>query len=270
MSRSNPNTGSSNPSTRWHEWAGGSDGGFLTYYDKEKKENVNVTLPFTFILLDETATVKGWHESSESGIYANEVRDTRQEVLVVRAFKGGELASGHYAAIRDRVGSMGGHFVANLYIAYRNGNELAIGALQFKGAALKDWMEFRKASRNDIYAKAITINGYADGKKGSVKYRTPKFALSPISDASNAKAIELDKELQAYLSAYFARTKDAAAAASKEDLAAADAQFVGASAREDDEDRTAEREQAMREPVGPPLNAPARGPDGFEDEIIPF
>ena len=77
MSRSNPNTGSSNPSTRWHEWAG--DKGILKYYDKAQAATVEVPLPFTFILLDETATVKGWHDASESGIYANEVRDTRQE-----------------------------------------------------------------------------------------------------------------------------------------------------------------------------------------------
>jgi len=224
MSRSNPNTGSTNPCTRWHDWKG--DKGFVHYYDKAAQANVDVPLPFTFILLDETATVKGWHDASESGIYANEVRDTRQEVFVVRAFKGGELASGHYAAIRDRVGALGGNFVANLYIAYRVGDTFELGSLQFKGAALKTWMEFRKMARKDVFEKAITIKAATKGKKGSITYYVPEFVLSPVSEASNAKALELDKVLQAHLTAYFARTKDQAAGISKEDLAKADAAFA--------------------------------------------
>lgn len=87
MSRSNPTDGIKNPATRWFEWAGGDEGG-IKHYDKEAKADVKVALPFTFLLLDELSTVKGWHEPSESGIYANEVRDTRQDALVVRAFKG--------------------------------------------------------------------------------------------------------------------------------------------------------------------------------------
>lgn len=247
MSRSNPNTGSSNPSTRWHEWAG--DKGSIKYYDKAAQANVEVKLPFTFILLDETATVKGWHDASESGIYANEVRDTRQEALVVRAFKGGELASGVYASIRDRVGSVGGHFVANLYIAYRDGSEMKIGSLQFKGAALKQWMEYRKMSRKDLYDKAILIKDAAKGKKGSITFYTPNFSSVALQEASNVKALELDKELQEYLKAYFSRTKDAAAQVSKEDLAKADAAFAGDPEDHDDAavEQEASRAQARAE-----------------------
>lgn len=225
MSRSNPNTGSSNPSTRWHDWVG--DKGFIRYYDKAAQQNADVPLPFTFILLDEMATVKGWHDASESGIYSNEVRDTRQEIMVVRAFKGGELASGHYAAIRDRVSAFGGHFTANLYIAYRAEDKtLKIGCLQFKGAALKTWMEFRKTSKKAVYDKAITITGFTEGKKGKVTYRMPTFKLADISDASNAEATKLDKELQEYLTAYLSRTKDQAAQVSADDLAKADGAFA--------------------------------------------
>lgn len=216
MSRSNPNTGSSNPSTRWHEWAG--DKGGVRYFDKAALANVDVPYPFTFVLLDETATIKGWHDASDSGIYSNEVRDTRQEVFVVKAFKGGEIANGVYAGIRDRVGNLGGHFVANLYIAYRDGADLRIGSIQFKGAALKEWMEFRKANRKALYEKGIAITGATQGKKGSITYYTPKFGLVAVSDETNAKAVELDKELQEYLRSYFSRTKDAAAQASAEQL----------------------------------------------------
>jgi hypothetical protein len=139
MSRSNPTDGIRNPSTRWFEFASGADGGFVRYYDKDAEKNVELGDAkeggkFLFILLDELATVKGWHDASESAIYANEVRDTRQDALVVKAFKGGELASGLYAGIKDRIVAVGGHFVASCYIAYKDGDALRLGNIRFKGA----------------------------------------------------------------------------------------------------------------------------------------
>lgn len=216
MSRSNPSEGNPNPSRRWFEWAGGSDGGFVRYYDKESGKTVAVDLPFTFILLDELAAVKGWHDGSDSGIFSNEVRDTKQDVMIVRAFKGGELASGQYSSIRDRVQAMGGHFVSSNYIAFKDGDSLQIGNLAFKGAALSAWMEFKKACKSkqvdgkmvrSYYTDAVTITGFNEGQKGRVVYRTPVFQLKPLSPESNAQAVALDQELQAYLSDYLKRPK---------------------------------------------------------------
>jgi hypothetical protein len=132
MSRSNPTDGIRNPATRWFEFASGVDGGFVRYYDKDAEKQVPLGDAenggtFTFILLDELATVKGWHDASESGIFANEIRDTRQDTLVVKSFKGGELASGLYASIKDRIVAVGGHYVASCYIAYKDGGGLRLG-----------------------------------------------------------------------------------------------------------------------------------------------
>lgn len=218
MSRSNPSDNSPNPSTRWHEWAGGSpDGGYVTYYDKAvvhkdeqgkevKGTNMMVKLPFTFILLDELARVSGWHEASKSGITSNEVRDTTQDVMLVKSFKGGVLANGLYTAIKDRVHAVGGYYETNCYIAYRDTpTTLKIGAIGFAGAALNAWVEFKKANRAELYKQAVQIVGFAEGKKGKIVFRTPKFSLRPISPEAEAAAVEMDKELQAYLKAYFAR-----------------------------------------------------------------
>lgn len=206
MSRSNPNEHLSNPAKRWFEWHGQL--GVVRYYDKEAKANVDLPLPFTFLLLDQLGTVKGWHDSSESGIYANEVRDSRQETLVVKAFKvPGVLAEGLYRDIKDRVGAVGGHFVSNCYIAFNNGSDgMSIGSLQFKGAALHAWAEFSKAHRNDLYDKAVSITGYTEGKKGSIRFRVPEFAVIDAPANTNRIAESLDAELQKYLRAYFKRT----------------------------------------------------------------
>jgi len=204
MSRSNPHEGSPNPAVRWFEWSGSK--GLVRYYDKENKANVTAAEPFTFMLLDQLGKVGGWHDSSDSGIYSNEVKDIRQELLVVKSFKGGVLAEGLYKDIKDRVNAQGGHYVANLYIAFKLDGALKIGSLRFKGAALSAWMEFVKANRSEVYKNAIQITGFTEGKKGSVVFRVPTFKLLALSSASNDAAVALDRELQDWLKGYFARS----------------------------------------------------------------
>jgi hypothetical protein len=206
MSRSNPSENSNpNPATRRFEWNG--EKGVVRYYDKDTKSNVDVGSDFTFILLDQLGTVGGWHDASDSGIYSNEVKDTRQEALVVKAFKGGTLAEGIYKDIKDRVNSVGGQFVAKCYIAFKNGSGLAIGSLSLKGATLGAWMEFTKANRADLYKKGIRINGFTEGKKGRIVFRVPVLALKDITPETDAAATALDRELQAFFDGYFKRTK---------------------------------------------------------------
>lgn len=205
MSRSNPSEHLANPSTRWFEWQG--DKGEVCYYDKDAKKEIAVPLPFAFILLDELASVRGWHDASNSGIYSNEVRDTTQEIMVVKSFKGGTIAEGLYKSIKDRVNNAGGDYNASLYIAFKSGDDYQIGALRFKGAALGAWMEFRKAHRADIYKKAVRIKGYTEGKKGSITFRMPECVLIDVSPEAEARAVTLDTELQEFLSAYLKRNK---------------------------------------------------------------
>jgi hypothetical protein len=204
MSRSNPSANAPNPAVRWFEWNG--EQGTIRYYDKDAKQNVDVPLPFTFLLLDEVARVGGWHDASESGIYSNEVKDTRTDLLVVKAFKGGTLAEGLYKDIKDRINTLGGQFVTNCYIGFKNGDgRLAIGSLRFKGAALGAWMEFRKANRSALYDKAVSVVAFEEGKKGRIVFRVPTFEIKAIGEDSNRQAVDLDKELQAWMKGYFSR-----------------------------------------------------------------
>ena len=204
MSRSNPHEGSPNPSVRWFEWNGEKGG--VRYYDKDAKKNVDAGEAFTFMLLDQLGKVGGWHNDSDSGIYSNEVKDIRQELLVVKSFKGGILAEGLYKDIKHKVNAAGGYYVANLYIAFKHdGGALKIGALRFKGAALSAWMDFVKTHRGDAYKNAIQINGFTEGQKGRVIYRGPTFTTVTLSAASNDAAVALARELQEWLKGYFAR-----------------------------------------------------------------
>ena len=205
MSRSNPNeNGTPNPSRRWFDWNG--EVGSVRYYDKDAKQNVEVGSDFTFLLLDQLGSVRGWHDASESGIYSNEVKDTRQEPMIVKAFKGGTLAEGIYKDIKDRVNAVGGQFVANCYSAFKHSDELAIGSIRFKGVALSAWMDFGKTHRADLYKKAIRIRGFTEGKKGRIVFRVPVFTVADLSEETHQIATGLDVELQAFLASYLKRT----------------------------------------------------------------
>jgi hypothetical protein len=215
MSRSRPNENSPNPATRWYEWHG--ERGIVTYYDKEQKASIDVPLPFTFIVLDQLSAVKGWDDSTKSGIFSNAVRDTREEVLTVKSFKGGIIAEGRYKDIKPQVNAAGGHFESQIYIAYKAASGLAIGTLSFKGAALGAWMEFSRAHRAAIQSDAIVIPGFVEGQKGRVIFRVPAFAVKALSAETNEDAIKLDATLQEWLDAYLKRNKQTAPTAPDHD-----------------------------------------------------
>jgi hypothetical protein len=214
MSRSNQNE-LHNPSTRWFDWNGAADGGCVEFYDKNKINgegkdpggNVKVASPFLFVVLDQMSTIKGWNDANKSGIWSNEVRNSKQTPFTVKFHKGGTVAQGLYENIKPMVVAAGGKFTSSIYIAFKGDDgKLAIGALQLKGASLKAWSDFSKNNRSEIMKKAVVINGFIDGQKGAIKFRTPLFALKDVSEATNKAAIELDAILQAYLIPYCAKT----------------------------------------------------------------
>jgi hypothetical protein len=210
MSRTNPNEGSPNPAKRWFQWDGAN--GRCKYYDKEKQEEIEVELPFEFILLDRLAVVKGWHDASESAITSNEVRRIQDEPFTVRAFKMKEpIGRGLYSDIKDKVKSAGGKFNTNLYIAFTGDDgELQIGSLMLHGAAMSAWFDLEngKETRPLLYKSGIVINEFTEGKKGAIKFRVPKFELVVLPPALDDKAGELQTEIKDYLSRYLARKPD--------------------------------------------------------------
>jgi hypothetical protein len=199
MSRSNQIESAPHPCTRWMEWQGSE--GYFHYYDKEKAQKVNVGDNLTFIVLDQLATVKGWHDQSESGIYSNEVRNLTTDILSVKSFKGAEIATGLYKDIKDRVKVKGGKFTQNVYVAIKDGQGMIIGSVMFSGAALNAWIEFAKENKANLYKKSVKISGSTESSKGVTKFKIPTFKLIDVSQETDLQAIELDKTLQEYLNA---------------------------------------------------------------------
>lgn len=208
MSRANPTASSPNPCSTWFEWKG--EFGQVSHYDKEKKERVIVPTPFKFIVLDTLSTVTGYNKKLKSGIYANEVRNISADPLVVKFFKGEEIANGLWSAIKKDVAYENGKFCASVYIAFRESKEapMQIGNIKMNGCALGPWFDFQKKSRADIDAKGVTMKAGTKDTSGSVDFVPPVFSISEITGESNTEAQHLADTLAIFLKGYLKRPVD--------------------------------------------------------------
>lgn len=194
-------TPQSNPSTKFIDWK--SNDKWFSYYDKDKKENVQIPLPFKFIALDELHSVKGWNDATSSGIYSNEVKFISKEILTVKPFKGNEIAKGLYKDIKDKVQSAGGHYVKSIYIMLEDGS---LANIQLKGSAVQSWGDFTQKNKNRLTDEWVEVKTAKEGKKGAVKFSIPEFTfLRSISDAEAEQADEAFNVLEMYLKAYLVK-----------------------------------------------------------------
>lgn len=200
MSRSN-NTEITNPATRFFKW--NSENGCLKWWDKDAEKDVFVKLPFSFMALDRLHTIAGFSDADQGGIWSNEIKDIKKQSLTVKTKKN-LIAEGLYDLIKDKVKAAGGKYGQSIYICYKNeAEEYVIGNLQLVGAASSELMDFSKGK--SIFKGAITIKGFEEKKKGTTTYKVPVFSLKEVTDNADSIAVDLDKELQVYLTAYLNR-----------------------------------------------------------------
>lgn len=191
----------SSPCSKFLSW--NSENGEFEWYNKETKEKVAVNLPFDFAVLDELTTAKGYSEKDSSGIWANEIKDLKTQVLTVRTSKG-VIVEGLYNDIKAEIDSAGGGYTRSLYIGVKNEDgEWEIQNIQLKGAAFSGWLDFTKEAKQKIYTELVSCHSFSNEKKGKVTYTCPQFKLKALDSSDNEALKELDRELQAYLKYYF-------------------------------------------------------------------
>jgi hypothetical protein len=196
MSRSTPTL--TNPSKHFFRWKDGK----ITYYSKEKQSDIEVKLPFEFLVLDQLATITGFCEPDNSGYWSNEVRKVAEEPFTVKTGKGVKQ-SGLYKDLTD-VRSKGAKYAKSIYIAYFDPeyDALVIGNMQVSGASLTAWID---ASKKYVVDNGkLRITGATEATKGKVTFYVPTFEWLPSETVEDETAIKLDKELQVYLSQYLA------------------------------------------------------------------
>ena len=194
-------TPQSNPATKFIEWK--SNDKCFNYYDKESQKNVEIPLPFKFLVLDELHTIKGWNDASSSNIYSNEVKFISKEVMTVKPFKGNEIAKGYYKDIKDKVVAAGGHYTKSIYVMLEDGS---LANISLKGSGVQKWGDFTQKTRKRLADEWVTVAKAEDGKKGAVKFSTPSFSFAnSISDEEANMADEAFNVLESYLKTYLAK-----------------------------------------------------------------
>jgi hypothetical protein len=192
-----------NPASKFIDWK--SNDKCFSYYDKETKENLSLPLPFKFLVLDELHTIKGWNDANQSAIYSNEVKWISKDELIVKPFKGNEIAKGLYKDIKEKVKSAGAHYVKSVYCMLEDGS---IANLQLKGAACQSYGDFTAKTRSRLSDEWVEVSSAAEGKKGAVKYTTPEFKFQKcLSDSEADLADEAFNTLEAYLKTYLIKSK---------------------------------------------------------------
>lgn len=199
MSLSNQNEGGTkNPAKKFLQWKGGV--GEWEYYDKEAGKKISISDKLYVVPLDDLATIVGWHDESQSGIYSNEVKNLREEELNVRAFKGGEIVKGLYSDIKGRL--EGGKFARSVYAALLDskGNVVELINLSISGGALGPWID----AGVDVNSGKIVVLGKnpTEQKKGATKYYIPTVTVKDKRDDILAECVQMDEDLQEYLGRY--------------------------------------------------------------------
>ncbi len=196
-------TPQSNPATKFIDWK--SNDKCFSYYDKETSSNIQIPLPFKFLVLDEMHCIKGWNDATQSAIFSNEVKFIGTETMIVKPFKGNEIAKGLYKDIKEKVKSAGGHYVKSIYIMLEDGT---LANLQLKGSSVQAWGEFTQKTRSRLADEWIEVKTAKDGKKGAVKFSIPEFTfLRSINDDEANQADEVFNVLESYLKTYLAKAE---------------------------------------------------------------
>jgi uncharacterized protein GlcG (DUF336 family) len=207
MSLSEPKL--SNPSTKFIEFKG--DTGEFFYYDKATEQRVQLQMPIYFIVLDELSSIKGFNKQLKAGIYSNEVRYLKEEVLNVRTFTGGMKIVGKYQDIKDAALREGGKYCKSVYAALVTKDGVELVNFQMHGASFSGASDDKKCASGWINKKVntekygIVVKETEQGKVGAVSFQAPVFEqgwLLTDKHDTYMKAVELDKELQKYLKTY--------------------------------------------------------------------
>lgn len=184
-----------NPTSKYLEWK--SNDKSFSYYDKALGEKVELKLPVKFAFLQHYHTVKGFNDTSNSGIYSNEVFWIGSEEMTVRSFKGGVIAEGLYKDIKPKIVNAGGKYHRSVYVMMEDGT---IANFAFKGAVVKEWSDFYGEKENLLDNQWVEITESRDEKKGSVKYTVPVFTVGkPIGNEVSKMAQQRADELGDYL-----------------------------------------------------------------------
>lgn len=198
--------GLQNPAKIFIQWK--SKNKAFSYYNKEKKEDVLLPMPFSFIPIHVCRTVKGYNHKKNKTFISNEVEDLKNTPLTVVSYNNLTKErkteyQGLYADIKEDF-DQNIKYTESLYAAIKNKKgELSLVNIQLNGAGLHHWFDFVKA--NDIWKGSVKVSSTSKEKNGDVDYHAPVYVIDKISKEDDIKAGELQNVIKTYLAQYFAK-----------------------------------------------------------------
>jgi len=201
-----PEQKSTNPTSKFLEWK--SNNKSFSFYNKELKQNEEVKLPLTFLVLEEYHTIKGFSDADQTGIYSNEILQISAEQFEVKTFKGRIISKGTYSDIKGSVNAAGGNYHKSIYAVTKEGDLINIS---IKGAAVSKWSQFtEKGAWKRLTNEWVTIEDAENHKKGMVAYSTPNFKFNTSLTDYEFKIVEARaNELEFYMDGYLAKDEPA-------------------------------------------------------------
>jgi hypothetical protein len=164
-------------------------GGKFVYWDKEKKENIEVKMPIRLLSIDHMIGVSGGIEDDDGNFHkvSSNIAAHLGKTLSVRK-DNAVIARGVWKNISDTVRAAGGRYTVYEYCLM--GEELV--ALKMVGATLKAF--FDKSGSGDV----ITVSKTIDKKKGANKYKVPVFVMEELTE-EDKKLLDESPEVQKFV-----------------------------------------------------------------------
>jgi hypothetical protein len=136
------------------------------------------------------------------------------QIMNVKSFKGGHIASGLYRDIKDKL--QGGVYFKSIYVMLADGS---VANISLKGASCAAWGDFTKKTSNRLPDEWVAVMGASEQRNGSVKYTIPTFEFKGSLKAEEGEMADAAYEtIKAYFNDYLNRKPEDEAAPSGDEL----------------------------------------------------
>ncbi len=197
-----------NPASLVFSWF--SEVGKWGFVDTLANRTVLCHHPMHIMVLEVLHTLRGYSHQHQSGLYANEVRSLKHQVLCVKASNGSEIACGLYHDIKPLITKSGAEYYKSVYAILFNRmlepGYAQIINIRMNDLALKSW---QKAAiipgRNIIVLKPAKDHAAIETRDDF--YYKPQIIKKGSRDDLYVATRPQQEKLKAYFTEYFKPAK---------------------------------------------------------------
>lgn len=192
--------GSTHPSVEWAKWY--SDDECFKFWDKEKGENVAITLPEEMVIVAEWNSIWGYVQALNTWVRSNEIFNFN-DPLVVRKNDGSIWLQGTWNEIKEQVKAAKAKLQKHIH--YTTADSLELKTLIISWAALTAWIDsLQKDKIANPTTHRIKLKEIKKWKIWKIEYTYPVFENWAALDQNDKN---LQKAMGAQLQKHYEETK---------------------------------------------------------------